>query len=38
MNAVLIYQATFSKKPGKLAVNFFKEGGKWKIQQLQVAP
>lgn len=38
MNAVLIYEASFSKKNGKLAVNFFKEGGKWKIQQLQVAP
>ncbi|MBS2033372.1 hypothetical protein JST97_00175 [bacterium] len=38
MNAVLIYEASFSKKAGKLAVNFFKEGGKWKIQQLQVAP
>lgn len=38
MNAVLFYDATFSSKPGKLAVNFFKEGGKWKIQQLQVNP
>ena len=38
MNAVLIYNADFSKKKGKLAVNFFKEGGNWKIQQLQVTP
>ncbi len=38
MNAVLIYNADFSKKKGKLAVNFFKEGGAWKIQQLQVTP
>ena len=38
MNAVLMYNADFSKKKGKLAVNFFKEGGQWKIQQLQVAP
>lgn len=38
MNAVLFYDADFSKKKGKLAVNWFKEGGKWKIQQLQVNP
>ena len=38
MNAVLMYDAEFSKKKGKLAVNWFKEGGTWKIQQLQVAP
>lgn len=38
MNAVLFYDADFSVKKGKLAVNFFKEGGKWKIQQLQVNP
>ncbi len=38
MNAVLFYDADFSIKKGKLAVNFFKEGGKWKIQQVQVSP
>ncbi len=38
MNAVLMYDADFSKKKGKLAVNWFKEGGAWKIQQLQVSP
>jgi hypothetical protein len=38
MNAVLFYDAEFSKKKGKLAVNWFKEGGNWKIQQLQVTP
>lgn len=38
MNAVLLYDADFSIKKGKLAVNWFKEGGKWKIQQVQVSP
>lgn len=35
---LLVYNAEFSKKKGRLCVNFFKEGGQYKIQQLQVQP
>ena len=38
MNGLLVYNGVFSKKKGSLSVNFFKEGGAWKIQQLQVGP
>lgn len=38
MNGLLVYKARFSKKPGTLSVNFFKEGGDYKIQQIQVGP
>lgn len=38
MNGLIVYNAVFSKKKGSLSVNFFKEGGAWKIQQLQVGP
>jgi hypothetical protein len=38
MNGLLVYKAKFSKKPGTLSVNFFKEGGDYKIQQIQVGP
>lgn len=35
-NGVLIYDVTCSKKNGILAVNWMKEGGQWKIQQVQL--
>lgn len=38
MNGLLDYDAVFSNKKGHLQINFFKEGGVWKIQQLQVNP
>lgn len=38
MNGLIVYNGVFSKKKGSLSVNFFKEGGAWKIQQLQVGP
>ena len=38
MNGLIVYDAEFSKKKGTLAVNFFKEGGKYKFQQIQVQP
>jgi len=37
-NGLLVYNAVFSKKKGTLAVNFFKENGVFKIQQVQVNP
>ena len=36
MNGLFVYEAQFAKGKGFLNVNFFKEGGKWKIQQIQV--
>ena len=38
VNGLIMYNAVFSKKKGTLAVNFFKEGGKYKVQQVQVNP
>jgi hypothetical protein len=38
VNGLIVYDAEFSKKKGILAVNFFKEGGKYKIQQVQMQP
>ncbi len=38
MVGLIVYDAQFSSKKGTLAVNFFKENGKYKIQQLQVQP
>jgi hypothetical protein len=38
VNGLIMYHAVFSKKKGTLAVNFFKEGGKYKVQQVQVNP
>ncbi len=38
MNGLFVYDAVFSKKTGTLAVNFMKEGGAWKVQQVQVNP
>ncbi|MBT9584550.1 hypothetical protein IV102_14495 [bacterium] len=35
---LIVYDAQFSQKKGTLAVNFFKEGGQYKIQQVQVQP
>lgn len=35
-NGVLIYDVTCSKKNGILAVNWMKEGGQWKVQQVQL--
>lgn len=36
MNAVVEYNAKFDKGPGKLQINFFKEGPAWKLQQIQI--
>ena len=38
MVGLIVYDAQFSNKKGTLAVNFFKEGGQYKIQQVQVQP
>jgi len=38
MVGLIVYKGQFSKKPGKLSVNFFKEGGTYKIQQLRIDP
>lgn len=38
VNGLIVYKAVFSKKSGSLAVNFFKENGKYKVQQVQVNP
>ena len=35
---LLVYNADFSSKKGTLSVNFFKEGGKFKIQQIRIGP
>jgi hypothetical protein len=36
VNALLVYHAEFSKKSATLSVNFFKEGGAFKIQQITI--
>ncbi len=38
VNGLIVYKAVFSKKSGSLAVNFFKENGQYKIQQVQINP
>ena len=38
LNGLLVYEAEFSSKKGQLSVNFFKEGGKFKIQQITIGP
>lgn len=38
MMGLLVYNAEFSAKKGQLSVNFFKEGGKYKIQQIRIDP
>ena len=35
-NAILVYHAQFSKKPGNLTVSFVKEGSAYRIQQIRV--
>ncbi|MBI3925116.1 MAG: hypothetical protein HY319_06215 [Armatimonadetes bacterium] len=34
-HAVVVYKAKFSKKDGDIGVNYFRENGKWKLQQIQ---
>lgn len=36
MNGLIVYDVTCSKKNGVLAVNWMKEDGKWKVQQVQL--
>lgn len=38
VNGLLVYSADFSNKKATLSVNFFKEGGAWKIQQIRIDP
>ena len=38
MNGLLVYKAVFAKKTGTLSVNFFKEDGEWKVQQVRIDP
>ena len=35
---LLVYNADFSSKKATLSVNFFSEGGKFKIQQIRIDP
>ncbi len=37
-NGLLVYKGAFAKKSGTLSVNFFKEVGDWKIQQVRIDP